>query len=100
MRQYGDMAPGNFTIEGQVVAGATVEALTRACAIHNPPTRQDLVDAVESFKDVQNDVGLPGISFTLSKTDHYSVETMRLLRATVVGGQGKWEYFGDLISFK
>ncbi len=100
MRQYGDMAPGNFTVEGQLVAELTVEALTRACAIHNPPTRQDLVDAVQSFKDFQGNLGLPGISITLSKTDHYAVETMKLLKATVVDGRGKWEYFGDLISFR
>jgi hypothetical protein len=37
-----------------------------------------------------------GITITLSDTDHLAVEAMRMLRAH----QGKWEYFGDLISFR
>jgi len=41
-----------------------------------------------------------GITITLSPTDHLAVEAMKMLRATVVDGKGKWEYFGELISFR
>jgi len=27
------------------------------------------------------------------------IEDMRTLRATLVGGEGKWEDFGDILSF-
>jgi len=100
MAKYGTVAPGNFTVEGQLAAGAMIEALTRACN-NGDLTRQGLMDAVNSFKDVQSDVGLPGIVFDLSPTDHYAVEAMRMLRATVTPeGKGKWEYFGDIIPFR
>jgi len=90
------MAPGNFTVEGQVVGELTVEALRRAC---DNLTREGLMDAVHSFKDYQGNLALPGITIDLSPTDHLGVEAMRPLRATLVDGKGKWEYFGDIISF-
>jgi branched-chain amino acid transport system substrate-binding protein len=97
MSEYGDMAPGNFTIEGQVAGEITVAALRAAC---DNLTRQGLLDAVNSIKDFQSDLALPGITMTFSPTDHLAVEAMRGLVATVTPeGKGKWEYFGDLISF-
>lgn len=42
-------------------------------------------------------VEAPGITTTLSPTDHLAIEDMRLLKATVVDGKGKWEYFGPLV---
>jgi branched-chain amino acid transport system substrate-binding protein len=97
MEEYGDMAPGNFTVEGQVVGELTVEALSRTC---DNLTREGLMDAVHSFKDYQGDLALPGITIDLSPTDHLGVEAMRPLRAAVTeDGKGKWEYFGDIISF-
>jgi hypothetical protein len=58
------------------------------------------MDAVHSLRDYQLDLSLPGITITLSPTDHLVVEAMKMLRATVVDGKGKWEYFGELISFR
>jgi branched-chain amino acid transport system substrate-binding protein len=97
MKEYGDLPPGNFTVEGQVAGELTVEVLRATC---DNLTRQGLMDAVHSVKDYQSDLGLPGIAFTFSPTDHLAVDAMKMLRATVTAdGKGKWEYFGDLIPF-
>jgi branched-chain amino acid transport system substrate-binding protein len=96
MKEYGELAPGNYTIVGQLAAELTVDALSRTC---DNLTRQGLMDAVHSFKDRQSDLSLPGVTMTLSPTDHLGYETMRGLKATLVDGKGEWEYFGDLISF-
>jgi branched-chain amino acid transport system substrate-binding protein len=92
MKEYGKFVPGNFTIAGQAAAELTVEVLSRACANLTP---QGLMDAVYTIKDYQGDLTLPGITQTLSPTDHLATEAMRMLRAH----DGKWEYFGDIIPF-
>jgi branched-chain amino acid transport system substrate-binding protein len=97
MEDYGEFVPGNFTIAGQNAAELTVEALSRTC---DNLTREGLMDAVHSLRDYQLDLSLPGITITLSPTDHLVVEAMKMLRATVVDGKGKWEYFGELVSFR
>jgi len=96
MEEYGGPTPSAFTLVGQSAGGLTVEALSGAC---DNLTREGLMEAMESFKDFQGDLALPGITITLSETDHLAVEAMRMLRATLVNGKGKWEYFGELISF-
>jgi branched-chain amino acid transport system substrate-binding protein len=93
MKEYGGPNPSAFTVVGQSAGGLTVEALSRTC---DNLTREGLMEAVESFKDYQGDLALPGITITLSDTDHLAVEAMRMLEAH----DGKWEYFGDLISFR
>jgi branched-chain amino acid transport system substrate-binding protein len=97
MSEYGDLPPGTFTLIGQGAAQFTVDALSRTC---DNLTRQGLMDAIHEFKDYQPDFTLPGVTVTLSPTDHLSFEAMRMQRATLVDGKGKWEYFGDLISFR
>jgi hypothetical protein len=98
MAEYGDLPPGNFTVVGQAAAELTVDALSRTC---DNLTRQGLIDAVHEFKNYQGDLSLPGITLTLSPTDHLAFEQMRLLKATLTAdGKGKWEYFGDIISFE
>jgi branched-chain amino acid transport system substrate-binding protein len=98
MSEYGDLPPGNFTVVGQQAGELTVAALGATC---DNLTRQGLMDAVNTiFKDYQGPLNLPGVTTTLSPTDHLATETMRLLRATLVDNKGKWEYFGDLISFE
>jgi len=57
------------------------------------------MDAVHDFKDYQSELSLPGVTLTLNPTDHWGFEAMRMRRATLVDGKGKWEYFGDVISF-
>jgi hypothetical protein len=97
MKEYGDMPPGNYTIVGQEAGELTVMALRATC---DNLTRQGLLDAVNTiFKDYQGDLNLPGITITLSPTDHLAIEAMRMLKATVVNGKGVWEYFGNIISF-
>ena len=93
MKEYDGPTPSAFTLVGQSAGGLTVEALRRTC---DNLTREGLMEAVESFKDYQGDLALPGITITLSDTDHLAVEAMRMLRAH----DGKWEYFGELISFR
>ena len=99
MKEYGDLPPGNFTVVGQGAGELTVTALRATC---DNLTREGLMDAVHTvFKDYQGELALPGVTITLSETDHLSYESMRMLRATLTAdGKGKWEYFGDVISFE
>jgi branched-chain amino acid transport system substrate-binding protein len=98
MSEHGDLPPGTFTLIGQGAALFTVRALRATC---DNLTRQGLMDAIHSsFKDYQPDFTLPGITMTLSPTDHLSFEAMRMLKATLVDGKGKWEYFGEVIPFR
>jgi branched-chain amino acid transport system substrate-binding protein len=92
MKQYSNSLPGNFTIAGQEAAVLTVEVLSRTC---DNLTREGLMNAVHSFEDYQLKLTLPGITLTLSPTDHLGIEAARMLRAH----DGKWEYFGEIISF-
>ncbi len=98
MKEYGTLPPGNFTVVGQVAASLTVEALSATC---DNLTRQGLIDTVNTiFKDYQGNLALPGVTITLSPTDHLSIEAMRLLQAEREGNQGVWDYIGDIISFE
>ncbi len=92
MKEYGDLPPSNLSITGQLAASLTVEALRATC---DNLTREGLMDAVHSFQDYQSDLMLPGITITLSPTDHLAFEAMRMMRVH----DGQWEYFGDVISF-
>jgi len=75
-----------------------VEALSRTC---DNLTREGLMDAVHSFEHYQSELSLQGVTLTLSPTDPFGFEAMRMLRATLTAdGKGKWEYFGDVISFE
>jgi hypothetical protein len=53
-----------------------------------------------SFDDYQLELILPGITISLSPTDHLAIEAMRMLMATVVEGEGKWDYYGDIMPFR
>ncbi len=95
--EYGTMPAGSFTMVGQEVAALTVEALSKSCENR---TREGLMDAVHSFEDYQADLMLPGVTITLSPTDHLAIESVMLLQAKVEDGRGKWEPFGELRSFR
>jgi len=59
------------------------------------------MDAVESLQDFHSDLMLDGVNVSFSPTDHTSLQTGRMLKATVVeGGKGKFEYFGPLFEFE
>jgi branched-chain amino acid transport system substrate-binding protein len=97
MRKYGGGAPGNFSVVGQLVGELTVEALNRTC---DDLTREGVIKAVESIKDYQSDLVLPGITFTFSADDHIGAEALRLIRAKIKDGKGVWEYEGEIIPFR
>jgi ABC-type branched-subunit amino acid transport system substrate-binding protein len=99
MSEYSDGTPGNFTVVGQEAGELTVAALRATC---DNLTREGLMNAVNTiFKDYQGALNLPGVTTTLSPTDHLATEALRMLKATVTPeGKGKWEYFGDIIQFR
>jgi len=97
MSKYGTVAPGNYTMVGEVVGILMEEVLGRTC---DNLTREGLMDAVESLDHFEGGVSLPGVSVTITPDDHIATEAMRFLRAKLVDGKGVWEYEGDLISFR
>jgi branched-chain amino acid transport system substrate-binding protein len=97
MKKYGQGVPGNFTLMGQIAGVLTEEALNRTC---DNLTREGLMAAVESFRDYQGDLSLPGVTLTFSPDDHIGTEALRLLRAKIKDGKGVWEYEGELIHFR
>ena len=98
MRNYGGPTPGVFTVYAQLTAEVMVEALSRTC---DNLTRRGLMDAVESLKDYHSDLLLDGVNVTLSKTDHYTLQSGPMERVVVdENGKGRWEYFGPVYSFE
>jgi len=97
LSKYGNAAPGNFTIVGQLAAELTVKVLGDTC---DNLTREGLMNAVESLRDWHSELSLPGLTFTVTKEDHVATEAMRFLRAKMVDGKGVWEYEGELMSFR
>jgi len=99
MKEYADVAPSGFSIVGQLAGELTVEALRRACD-SGTLSRNSVMDAVESLRDYQSELNLPGVTWTFSPDDHIGIEAMRPLRAKIVDGQGQWVYEGDAISYR
>jgi len=97
LKKYGQGAPGNFSIVGQVAGELVEKVLNDSC---DNLTREGLMNAVESIVDYQSELTLPGATITITDDDHVGFETMRFLRAKIVDGKGVWEYEGDLISFR
>ncbi len=98
MREYGGPNPGVFTLYAQLTAEVMVEALSRTC---DDLTRQGLMDAVESLTDYRSELLLPGVTITLSKTDHYTLQSGPMEHVVVLpNGRGKWEYFGPVYEFE
>ena len=98
MRNYGGPNPGVFTVYAQLTAEVMVEALSRTC---DNLTRRGLMDAIESLTDYRSDLLLPGVTITLSKTDHYTLQSGPMEHVVVLpNGRGKWEYFGPVYEFE
>ncbi|WP_244641802.1 ABC transporter substrate-binding protein [Chelatococcus reniformis] len=58
------------------------------------PTRETLMAAVESIRDLEVPMLLPGIKVSISKDDHGPIKAMQMMRFN-----GKsWEMLGDLIT--
>ncbi len=96
MRDYGGPNFG-LTVYSQVLAELAVDILGRTC---DNLTREGLMDAVESTQDWRSDLMLDGSTVSLSETDRRALDQMRMMRATVEDGKGKWEYFGPLFVFE
>jgi len=97
LSEYGNGAPGNFSIVGQVAAELTEKVLSDTCDNLTP---DGLMSAVESLRDYQSDLTLPGVTISITDDDHVGFENMRFLRAKIVDGKGVWEYEGELMSFR
>jgi len=97
MQKYGGPAPTNFTIYAQVLGELAVEILGRTC---DNLTREGLLEAVKSTKDWTSPLISEGISLTFGENDHTAIQAGRMMRATVVDGKGKFEFFGPLYIFK
>ncbi|MGI8552012.1 MAG: ABC transporter substrate-binding protein, partial [Dehalococcoidia bacterium] len=80
-----------FPVNGYIMGQMMVDVLKRAGV---NPTRQSLLDAAESFKDYSVPQLVPGIKLNSSKTDHYLIKSVKLLKAQ----GGKFVYFGDVLS--
>jgi len=97
MQKHGGPAPTNFSIYAQVLGELTVEILGRTC---DNLTREGLLEAVKSIKDWRSDLMNEGISITFGERDHTAIQAGRMMRATIVDGKGKFEFFGPLFVFK
>jgi len=97
MHRASGLTPGSISIYGETIAALAVEVLSRAC---DNLTRDGFMDAVEELTEYQSDLLLDGVTITLSEADHLAIEQMRTLKATVVDGKGKWEYFGPIREFR
>ena len=96
MQNYDGPTPTNFSIYAQTLAELTVEILSRTC---DNLTREGVLDAIKSIKDWRNDLMNEGISISFSEKDHTAIQAGRMMRATVVDGKGKFEFFGPLFVF-
>jgi branched-chain amino acid transport system substrate-binding protein len=101
IKKYAKVAPGNFSIVGQVTGMLMEEVLNRSC---DNLSRENLMDQVESLDNFaieeSESLALPGVTTTITEDDHTATEQMRFLRAKVVNGKGVWEYEGELLSFR
>jgi len=97
MQKYGGPAPTNFSIYAQVLGELAVEILGRTC---DDLTREGLMEAVKSIKDWTSPLMTEGISITFGEKDHTAIQAGRMVRATVVDGKGKFEFFGPLYIFR
>lgn len=79
----------NTVVSGVVVGQMMVEALKKM----EEPTREGLMAAVESMKDVEIDMLLPGVNVTVSDDDHNAVECLQVQQ---FAGQ-RYDLIGDVI---
>jgi len=97
MKDYGGPQPTNFSVYAQLLGEVAVEILKRSC---DNLTREGLIDATESIHDWHSELLLDEVNVTFSETDHTALQTGRMLRSTMEGAKGKWEYFGPIMRFE
>jgi branched-chain amino acid transport system substrate-binding protein len=72
-------------------SGQAMEQVFRG--LGNNVTRESVMAGATSLKDLKLDMLLPGITVSTSKTDHYPVEQMQLVKFS---GE-RWALFGEII---
>lgn len=72
------------------------EAFIRVAQTLNPVTREALMQAMRSLKDVDNPILLPGIRLNTSASDGFPIEQMQILRFSTRG----FERVGEIIEAK
>jgi ABC-type branched-subunit amino acid transport system substrate-binding protein len=97
MQKYGGPAPTNFSIYAQALGELAVEILSRTC---DNLTREGLLESIKSIKEWRSDLMNEGISITFGEKDHTAIQAGRMMRATVVDGKGKFEFFGPVLIFR
>jgi branched-chain amino acid transport system substrate-binding protein len=60
------------------------------------PTRESLMDALHNIRNMEIPMLLPGITISISKTDHGPIKSMQMLRFNGTA----WETTGPLLSAK
>lgn len=91
METYEGPDPSSLSIYGQTLAETVIETLTRACP---DLTRDNVLAAAESLEDFEPTLLLPGITVSLSETDHRAIQTMQFWR---INGDGTLEKLGNPI---
>ena len=81
----------SFTAYGYSVTQALEHVLKASC---DNLTREGVMKAAASMKDVPLDMTLPGITMTTSETDFYPLQSMQLEKFN----GDRWELFGEVIS--
>ncbi|WP_271604470.1 MULTISPECIES: ABC transporter substrate-binding protein [unclassified Bradyrhizobium] len=78
------------TVSGYMYAELLAQILQK---VGRNVARSDVMAAAENLKNVELDMLLPGIRINTSRTDHYPIEQMQLVRFT----GSRWVLFGDII---
>ena len=97
MQKYGGPPPTNFSIYAQALGELTVEILRRTC---DNLTREGVLESIKSVKQWHSNLMIEGIDITFGEKDHTGIQAGKMLRATVVNGKGKFEFFGPLYIFR
>jgi len=75
METYGGPPVGNLTVYAQALAETAVEILKIACE-RGDMTRAGVMAAAESIKGFQPSMSIPGITVTMSDTDHRALQAL------------------------
>jgi hypothetical protein len=82
MQTYQGPAASSLTIYGQSLAEAIIAVLEHSCT---NLTRLGLMTAAESLTGFHSSLMLPGVSLTLSHTDHRSIQILQPVKIDVDG---------------
>jgi branched-chain amino acid transport system substrate-binding protein len=92
MQTYQGPPLSTLSVYGQSIAEAIVAVLRSSC---NNLTRPGLMQAAESLTSFRSSLMLPGITMTLSHTDHRAIQSLQPVK---IGGDGSVIADGAVIS--